>query len=175
MKYCKKCNFLTNDNIDTCEKCNSPLNDFEAKADTPVIVVTAQGFEKERICAFLTENDIPFSVRLVTKKGVPTQSNAVAGNSKAVHDIIVPYEFYYKAMELLVGINAVQLSDDELNSLTEALENEANQDNNFDLGDYFSVKNRVLRIVSAVAFFALVAVVVFGVDAITALIKAWLT
>ncbi len=173
MKYCKKCNYLTNDNINACKKCNSPLDDFKAKADTPVVVVTAQGFEKERICAILTEENIPFSVRMVTKKGVPSQPNAVAGNSKTMHDILVPFEFYYKALELLVGINAVQLSEDELNSLTNALE-EDNNDNNSDIGDYFSVKNRVLRIVSAIAFFALVAVVVFGVDAITALIKAWL-
>lgn len=157
----------------TCNKCNRPLSDFDAKADTPVIAVTAQGFEKERICTFLTENDIPFSVRIVTKKGVTTQSNAVEGNSKAMHDIIVPYKFYYKAMELLVGINAVQLSDNELNSLTEALENKANHDNDFNADDYFSVKNRVIRIVSAVAFFALVAAVIFGVDAIAALIKAY--
>ena len=175
MKYCKKCNFLTKDNTTTCNKCNKPLSDFDAKANTPVIAVTAQGFEKERICTFLTENDIPFSVRVATKKGVTTQSNAVTGNIKAMHDIIVPYEFYYKAMELLVGINAVQLSEDELNRLTESLENEANHNNNFNADDYFSVKNRVIRIVSAVAFFALVAVVIFGVDAIAALIKAWLT
>lgn len=175
MKYCKKCNFLTKDNIDTCNRCNKSLTDFEAKADTPVIAVTAQGFEKERICTALTENDIPFSVRLVTKKGVPVQPNAVAGSSKAMHDIIVPYEYYNKAMELLVGINAVQLSDDELENLTKALDNEANNDERLDEGDYFSVKNRVVRIVSAFAFFVLVALVVFGVDAIAALIKAWLT
>jgi predicted metal-dependent peptidase len=114
MKYCKKCNFLTKDNIDICTECNSTLSDFDAKPDIPVIAVTAQGFEKERICAMLTEEDIPFSVRLVNKKRVKIQQNAVDGVSKAMHDIIVPYEYYYKAMELLVGINAVQLSDDEL-------------------------------------------------------------
>ncbi|MEE0265549.1 MAG: hypothetical protein UD936_07990 [Acutalibacteraceae bacterium] len=175
MKYCKKCNFLTKDNIDICTECNSTLSDFDAKPDIPVIAVTAQGFEKERICAMLTEEDIPFSVRLVTKKRVKIQQNAVDGVSKAMHDIIVPYEYYYKAMELLVGINAVQLSDDELESLTEALENEENNTEAPDVGDYFSVKNRVVRIVSAFAFFALVAAVVFGVDAIAAFIKAWLT
>lgn len=173
MKYCKKCNLLVKNNIDKCTECGNLLDNSQPLDKSPVVVVTASGFEKERICTILEEKNIPYSVRVVTKKGIPTQSDAVTGNSKTAHHIIVPYEFYNKAMEQLVGINAVNLTDDELQSLTEALEREESSGKKPSADDYFSVKNRVIRIVSAIAFFALVALVIFGVDAVMAIIKAF--
>lgn len=174
MKYCKKCNLLIKDELNSCTSCGKAL-DSSISDKSPVVVVTASGFEKERICTVLTDNDIPYSVRVVPKKGMPTEMNAVTGNSKAEHQIVVPYEFYNKAMEQLVGINAVQLSNEDLQSLTEALENEESNNKSSNIDDYFSVKNRVIRIVSACAFFALVALVIFGVDAVMAIIKAFFT
>ena len=123
MKYCKKCNLLVKDDLNSCTKCGKAL-ESSVSDKSPVVVVTASGFEKERICTVLTDNDIPYSVRVVTQKGIPTEMNAVTGNSKTAHQIVVPYEFYNKAMEQLVGINAVQLTNEELQSLTEALEEE---------------------------------------------------
>lgn len=175
MKYCKKCNLLIKDDINNCAKCGKVLDNSEPSAKSPVVVVTASGFEKERICTILTNEDIPYSVRVVAKKGSPTETNAVTGKSKTTHEIVVPYEFYNKAMEQLVGINAVQLNDDELQQLTEALESEETSDKKPDENDYFSVKNRVIRIVSAIAFLVLVALVVFGVDAVMAIIKTFFT
>lgn len=175
MKYCKKCNLLIKDNSNSCTKCGKALGEDKPSAKSPVVVVTAAGFEKERICTVLTENDIPYSVRVVAKKGIPTEPNAVAGNNKTAHEIVVPYEFYNKAMEQLVGINAVQLDDDELQQLTQALELEEDSEKKADADDYFSTKNRVVRIVSAIAFFALVALVIFGVDAVMAIIKTFFT
>ena len=175
MKYCKKCNLLIKDTCDNCTKCGKTLDNAEPSAKSPVVVVTASGFEKERICTILTDKDIPYSVRVVAKRGIPTEINAVAGNSKTEHEIIVPYEFYNKAMEQLVGINAVELDDGELQELTEALEKEDKSDKKTDADDYFSVKNRVIRILSAIAFFILVALVIFGVDAVMAIIKTFLT
>lgn len=124
MKYCKKCNLLIKDDLNSCTNCGKALDNSLPSDKSPVVVVTASGFEKERICTMLTEKDIPYSVRVAPKKGIPTEMNAVTGNSKATHQIVVPYEFYNKAMEQLVGINAVQLNDEELQALTEALENE---------------------------------------------------
>lgn len=175
MKYCKKCNLLVKDNINNCTKCGRALNDSMLLAKSPVVVVTASGFEKERICAVLKDKNIPYSVRVVTQKGVSTESNAVTGNSKTKHDIIVPYEFYNKAMEQLIGINAVQLDDKEIQKLTEALEKEEKSNKKPDADDYFSSKNRIIRIVSAIAFLVLVALVVFGVDAVIAIIKSFFT
>ncbi len=174
MKYCKKCNLLIKDDLNSCTKCGKAL-ESSVSDKSPVVVVTASGFEKERICTVLTDKDIPYSVRVVTQKGIPTEMNAVTGNSKTAHQIVVPYEFYNKAMEQLVGINAVQLTNEELQSLTEALEEEESSNKPSNIDDYFSVKNRVVRIVSAIAFFALVALVIFGVDAIMAIIKAFFT
>lgn len=175
MKYCKKCNLLIKDDLNSCTKCGKALDNSVPSAKSPVVIVTASGFEKERICTVLTDNDIPYSVRVAPKKGIPTEMNAVTGNSKAEHQIAVPYEFYNKAMEQLVGINAIQLSDEDLQSLTEALEKEESSNKSSNIDDYFSVKNRVIRIVSAFAFFVLVALVIFGVDAIMAIIKAFFT
>lgn len=175
MKYCKKCNLLVKDNINNCTECGNLLDNSQPLDKSPVVVVTASGFEKERICAILTDKDIPYTVRIVTQKGIPTEVNAVTGVSKTAHQVIVPYEFYNKAMEQLVGINAVQLDGEELQKLTEALEKEDGSNKKPDTDDYFSVKNRVVRIVSAIAFFALVAFLIFGVDAVIAIIKAFFT
>lgn len=175
MKYCKKCNLLIKDDLNSCTNCGKALDNSLPSDKSPVVVVTASGFEKERICTMLTDKDIPYSVRVAPKKGIPTEMNAVIGNSKATHQIVVPYEFYNKAMEQLVGINAVQLNDEELQALTEALENEESSNKVSNIDDYFSVKNRVVRIVSAFAFFALVALVIFGVDAVMAIIRAFFT
>ena len=174
MKYCKKCSLLIKDDLNSCTSCGKAL-ESSISDKSPVVVVTASGFEKERICTVLTDNDIPYSVRVAPKKGIPTEMNAVTGNSKTAHQIVVPYEFYNKAMEQLVGINAVQFSDEELQSLTEALEREESSNKASNINDYFSVKNRIIRIASACAFFALVALVVFGVDAVIAIIKAYFT
>lgn len=174
MKYCKKCNLLIKDNITTCTKCGKELSSSTPSPTTPVVVVTAFGFEMERICATLSDANIPYSARVVAKKRTPTQTDVLTGNSKTEHEIIVPYEFYNRAMEQLVGINAVQLTDEELQTLTEQLEKEGTGISS-EASEYFSTKNRVIRIASAIAFFVLVALVVFGVDSIMAIIKTLLT
>lgn len=55
MKYCKKCNLLVKDNIDKCTECGNLLDDSQPLDKSPVVVVTASGFEKERICTILEE------------------------------------------------------------------------------------------------------------------------
>jgi len=167
MKYCEKCNHITNDSTHTCPVCNNKtLKSGNPQGSFPVVVVRASGFEKNRICAVLDDENIPHSERIAKKQ---FSSDAVTGSSMADYDIMVPYDFYSKTFDLLVGINALNPDEEELNENAKIASRSVKSD--FDGEDYFSTKNRIIRIVSVILLMALVAGVVLGVDAIMALIK----
>lgn len=171
MKYCEECNIIAKDSVIMCPGCKRDiLKSGEPKTTFPVTIVRASGFEYQRICGALDGENIPYSGKTVRKKFV---NNAVTGKTNAEYDIMVPYKYYSKAFDLLVGINAVNPQDSDfedkqqLSQITESLEE-------FDGEDYYSTKNKVIRVLSVILMLALVAGVVYGVDVIVALIKSML-
>ena len=48
-----------------------------------------------------------------------------------------------------------------------------NKQDEFDIGDYYSTKNKVIRMISVVLVLAIMAGVVLGVDAVMAIIKGF--
>lgn len=172
MKYCENCNYVVRHNAKDCPNCKkNTIKNGEPERDFPVVVVRATGFEKERICASLGDENIPYSIRIVKKK---FSTDAVTGSKNAYYDIMVPYEYYADTMNLLIGINAVTPENIDIERLSELTEKQKKKDD-FDGENYYSTKNKMIRIVSVVVFLALVAIVVFGVDAIMALIKGFLS
>ena len=160
MKYCKKCGRLENDEMEKCPHCKkSILTDGEPQNDFPVVLIRTSGFEKQRICSTLDSSKIPYSERIAEKQ---LSADAVTGMSYADYDILTPYAFYRKATDVLIGINALQNEnevfdvEDKSESITE---------------DYYSVKNRVIRVISVILLLAIVTGVVLGVDFIMALVK----
>lgn len=159
MKHCASCKRLYQNGEDVCSLCGQTLEDV-TDPDTPAVLLTAESFERERVEAALTDAGIPFSVSYCEK--MPEQMSP----SVTKADILIPIAYYSQAVKLCIGISA--LSDD----CTEA--QIAEQTNSFlkksesKLG---AAKRTTIRVVSAMAFLALVALAVFGTDFITSFIK----
>ena len=58
MKLCTKCKHLHNDEDTVCSNCNSPLESITDE-NTPVYLLSAEGFELERVKTALEDNSIP--------------------------------------------------------------------------------------------------------------------
>ena len=58
MKLCTKCKHLHNDEDAVCSNCNSPLESITDE-NTPVYLLSAEGFELERVKTALEDNSIP--------------------------------------------------------------------------------------------------------------------
>ena len=60
MKFCKKCKHTYEDTQEICTNCKNrkPLTEI-TDSNTPVYLISADGFERERIQTALTDNGIP--------------------------------------------------------------------------------------------------------------------
>ena len=125
MKYCTKCKkIFTDDKTEKCPVCSKQMIDDPSRY-SPVNIVTANGFELERIKAVLTEAEIPFSVQEAKDDtGLQILNSAPLENSC----VFVPLSFYTQSCELLMGIGAIkeaeEMSDDDEMMLIEQREKE---------------------------------------------------
>lgn len=161
MKYCKKCKRTYQDAQECCTHCRKqyplqPLTD----SNTPVYLTSADGFERERIQTALSDNGIPNDSVIVEEDIMPA---SVKGYSSSWRDIIVPYAAYDKAYELCVGIGAVKLEGEE-----KIIEEEAPEE---EFEDMPPAKRTTVKVISAILFIIVAALVIFGTDAITGFIK----
>lgn len=125
-------------------------------------LVSASGFELERIRTALSDNGIPNDSKPQKRN---FSAKAVTGTDISIQDIYVAESDYEKAYDLCVGIGAIKLEGEET-----ILEEEAAAAEEFE--DMPSGKRTAVRIVSAILFLLLAAMVIFGVDAITGWIKS---
>lgn len=125
-------------------------------------LVSASGFELERIRTALSDNGIPNDSKPQKRN---FSAKAVTGTDISIQDIYVAESDYEKAYDLCVGIGAIKLEGEET-----ILEEEAAAAEEFE--DMPSGKRTAVRIVSAILFVLLAAMVIFGVDAITGWIKS---
>ncbi|MBQ5382305.1 MAG: hypothetical protein IIU42_06680 [Ruminococcus sp.] len=126
-------------------------------------LVSASGFELERIRTALSDNGIPNDSKPQKRN---YSAKAVTGTDISIQDIYVAESDYEKAYDLCVGIGAIKLEGEE----TILGEEEAAAVEEFE--DMPSGKRTAVRIVSAILFVLLAAMVIFGVDAITGWIKS---
>lgn len=163
--YCNRCHRLYDDKR-ACPCCKEVLTKNISNS-SPVTTVSAFGIEKDRITAAMEDADIPYATRAEKKEA---SAKAVTGLDSAKYRIEVPYSYYNKAMELLIGINAVNpdefVEDEETESEAE------NSEKSEEFEEMSSGKRIAVRIVSVVLFILLVALVVGGVDFITGAIKS---
>ena len=130
--------------------------------DNLKFLVSASGFELERIRTALSDNGIPNDSKPQKRN---FSAKAVTGTDILIQDIYVAESDYEKAYDLCVGIGAIKLEGEET-----ILEEEAAAAEEFE--DMPSGKRTAVRIVSAILFILLAAMVIFGVDAITGWIKS---
>lgn len=183
MKYCSHCCTLFVSGA-VCPDCSRPLVK-DIKDNDPVCVISADGFERERIIAALSDAGIPCVEHMEKKEHNP---DVIMGNAAARVKIEVPYCAYEKAKDILIGIGAIKTNAEILDEQTDVNDNAVPQEKAYEVKhkskdeeilkqsveefeEMSPLKRNVVRIVSALLFVALVALVVFGVDFIANLIK----
>lgn len=160
LKYCSKCkNLHFSKELDKCPRCGKRLID-EPSHYSPVKIVTANGFELERIRSALTQADIPFSV---TEEKYDTGLQILNSAPPENCAFCVPIAHYDKAVETLVGIGA--LDEDAIHELDredeEFLEKSRQQENDDTLPEN---KARLIRIFSFLGFLAVLVGFAYLVD-----------
>lgn len=172
MKYCSKCKRLHNDEETVCKSCKAQLKTITDE-NTPVYLLTASGFELQRVKAALEDSTVPCDASI--RKCVENRynANAATGYDNSSYVVYVPYSAYEKAFDTCVGIGAIKLEGEEvLDDDTEYSENKGDT-----LDDKFEkmtgAKRTTFRVISAVIFLLLIALAVFGTDAIMNLIKGF--
>lgn len=129
-------------------------------------LITASGFELERIRTALSDNGIPNDSKPQKRN---FSAKAVTGVDNSVQDIYVAAEDYDKAYDLCVGIGAIKLEGEE-----EIVSDDPNADELPADDEYEEMpdgKRKAVRIISVILFILIVAAVIFGTDFITGWIK----
>ena len=183
MRYCGLCGRLFTGEQNRCEYCGKPLRPLEDD-NTPVYLISASGLESERILSALSEAGIPGSIRPNDTR----EKTEVLYGSKANGDITVPYSAYDKAFDVLIGIGAADPKDkfgaapDEASEESESAhessdtnDSEASEISEGSESEQFEemspAKRTTIKILSAILFIIIAALVIFGTDYITGLIK----
>ncbi|MBQ9461506.1 MAG: hypothetical protein IJU51_06285 [Clostridia bacterium] len=164
MKYCSKCKKIyTKSNPEICPACGRELIS-DPGSFSPVDIVTAHGFELERVCSALKEAGIPFSTREVRRDmGIQILNAAPPENCI----VTVPLEQYQQAVELLIGIGAMQqaeeLSDDDRQQIAD---DKAKNDE-----ETSPTKGTFNKVVLIIMFIILVGITIAAADVIGRLIN----
>ena len=169
MKYCGKCKEIYfSDNYIKCRYCGKKLIS-DPSSWSPVHIITANGFELERIRAAVESADIPYSYQeSKNDAGIQILNSAPPENC----DVFVPLSAYNDALEVLIGIGALKENDipdidDENKALLE--DTKKNTENE----ELSPQKARLIRILSAIAFLIILAGVVYLTDLFTGFIKGF--
>lgn len=167
MKYCKKCNRMFNDNEEKCSLCKKPLYEIEDN-NTPVYLLSASGFELQRVMSALEDSGIPCS-NFRNKRSV--SADAITGFDTSDYYIAVPYSAYEKAYDICVGIGAIN-EDAEIvdEDIPYSDENIKSVDEQFE--EMSGVKRTTVRVVSAILLLVIFAGAIYATDYIMQLIKA---
>ncbi len=153
---------MYNDNEEKCTECKKPL--YEIKDDTtPVYLLSATGFELDRVKAALEDNGIPCDS---LRKKNTTSADAVTGFDTSEYYIVVPYSAYEKAYDTCVGIGAIK--DDEAKIIDEEVPYSESEEQ---FEEMSSAKRTTVRIVSAILLVIIFAGVIYGTDFIMHFIK----
>ena len=126
-------------------------------------LVSASGFELERIRTALLDNGIPSDSKPQRRN---FSAKAVTGVDNSEQDIYVAESDYEKAYDLCVGIGAIRIEGEET-TILEDTDKPAEEE----FEEMSPQKRTAVRIVSAILFILIAAAVIFGVDSITGWIK----
>ncbi len=165
MRYCTKCKkLINNDDKTACVFCGRKTitdpNHF-----SPVKLITANGFEFERIRAALDDADIPYSYNEAPMDaGIQILNSAPPENC----DIYVPLSAYSDACDILAGIGALKEADmpDSTDEMLSNAKKEAQSE------ELTPSKARTIRMLSLIAFLLILAGVTFLTDFVIELIRS---
>lgn len=158
MKYCVKCKKMQKEDSGVCSYCQGMVAEI-TEPNTPVHLITADGFELQRIRTALEDNGIPCDAVATDSK---IGGYAVKGYDNAEYSLLVPYSAYEKAYDICVGIGAIKDGEEKI-----IVDDEMPQE----IKEMSPKKRTTLKVLSALAFLLLVALAVWGTDYITGFIK----
>lgn len=166
MKYCTKCKLIADDGKTVCTKCGKKLisnpNHYSA-----VKVITANGFELERIRAAFTDSEISFSVQQTKNDtGLQILNSAPPENC----DVFVPISDYNEAVSVLVGIGAIK--DNNIPEIDEQTKKDVDKARQEAEDNEMSPRKRFwVKLLSFLGFLLIIAAVTYFSDYIGSLIK----
>lgn len=162
MKYCSNCKKIFNTNTDECPKCSRRLI-AQPSGESPVVIKLSGGFEAERIIAALKDEDIPsYQKEAKGSAGLRILNSAAPEES----EIYVPLSAYNKAVDVLVGIGALNPDEDEV------LDVDDSELPPPPMEEMSSRKRFWVRVLSIILFIAVVWIVISLTDFCTAWIKS---
>ena len=92
MKYCSKCKRLHNDEETVCKNCRAQLKTITDE-NTPVYLLTASGFELQRVKAALEDSTVPCdaTIKKCMENKYSKSIKAYTGYDDLTYDVYVPY------------------------------------------------------------------------------------
>ncbi len=164
MKYCPKCKKLYNDEDVkcACAECKGKQLKLIEDETTSVYLCSGDVIERDRVQAALSDSGIP---SVYTRHMVSANSQLLTGLDFDGFDILVPYELYEKAYDVAVGIGAIKLEGTEI-----VEEEEPSPAEEFE--NMSRAKRTTVRVLSAILFILLIALVIYGTDFITTIVKS---
>lgn len=167
MRYCTRCKSLCKDEKEKCPVCGKKTIS-DPSHFSPVKIITANGFELERIRSALEDANIPYSYNeSANDTGLQILNSAPPENC----DVFVPLSAYPETIDILAGIGALKDNDipESSDEIFEKAKKEAKEE------ELPPQKAELIRILSALAFLAVIAAVVWLTDFIFELIKTAFT
>ena len=171
MKYCKTCKALYPDKDEYCPACRKKLAQIK-DINEPVRLCVIGGTERALLTGLLTDAEIPFVEDNTYPQGLANE--IVTGYDVKLSNIslLVPFSALPKASELLSSIetveNPVASYVNEINAQIERLKNGTSEEEEKTMSPALRT---TIKVITALLFLILVAVVVLGTDKIMELIK----
>lgn len=171
MKFCNECKKL-HDGADTmCPVCKKKYIEV-SDINEPVQLCVVGGVERSAICGALRDAEIPFVEQQYGKMGVANE--IVTGYDAKLLNvaILVPYSAIPKAYEIAMSLELCDESFESIakKALADIEKYKESKASNAD-SQMSNAKRTTIKVLSAIAFFILVALVVFGTDYVIELIK----
>ena len=170
MKYCKTCKQLCFGETLPFDGCKHKLREIE-DVNEPVRLCIAGGTERAMLTGMLKDANIPYMEENVYPQGVANE--IVTGYDVKLSNIsiVVPFSAVPKASELLSTIetlhNDLEPHMDEIKAQIERLKAQREEANSMS-----PALRTTIKVITALAFLALIALAVFGTDALTSWFKS---
>lgn len=165
MKFCKTCKALFLDTDELCPTCKKKLKSI-TDINEPVRLAVVGGTERALLTGMLKDAGIPYLEENVSPRGV--NNDIITGYDVKLSNIavLVPYSAIPKASELLSSIETLE---NHVEAFLPAIENDIEKKKENSLKEEKPLNpalRTTIKVVTAILFFILVAVVVFGTDKI---------
>ena len=169
MKYCKVCKKLCFGEAIPFDGCKHKLRNIE-DINEPVRLCVAGGTERAMLTGMLKDVNIPYVEEPVYPQGVANE--IVTGYDVKLSNIsiVVPFSALPKASELLSTIetldNDIEPHMDEIEAELSRLKAEKDEADSMN-----PALRTTIKVITAILFLALIALAVFGTDALTTWFK----